>query len=96
MTRPCPRDPRTHEPARVSIPVSITIYGSLYDRPIAAFRLIPYFARSHIDLPPLDSLLNISLEHLRELEDTTIEDTDDFFPDDPPLPAVPLESDDED
>jgi len=35
--------------------------GSLYDRPIAAFRLIPYFACQHIDLPPLEDLLDISI-----------------------------------
>ena len=34
--------------------------GSVFDRPIAAFRVIPYFARQHIDIPPLDKLINIS------------------------------------
>ena len=34
--------------------------GSVFDQPIAAFRVIPYFARQRIDLPPLDSLLDIS------------------------------------
>jgi hypothetical protein len=53
--------------------------GSLYDRPIAAFRLIPYFARQHINLPPLENLLDVSIKRLRELEDTTLEDTDEFF-----------------
>ena len=69
--------------------------GSLYDRPIAAFRLIPYFARQHINLPPLNKLLNISLKHLRELEDTTFEDTDEYFQEDP-TDADPLNKSDND
>jgi hypothetical protein len=58
--------------------------GSLYDRPIAAFRLIPYFARQHIDLPPLENLLDVSIERLRELENTAFEDTDEYFHEEPP------------
>jgi hypothetical protein len=53
--------------------------GSLLDRPVAAFRVIPYFARTHIDLPPLDKLIDVSLERLRILQETTFEDTDEFF-----------------
>jgi hypothetical protein len=53
--------------------------GSLFDRPIAAFRLIPYFARSRIDLPPLEDLLDVSVARLRELEHSTLADTDDWF-----------------
>jgi hypothetical protein len=55
--------------------------GSLFDRPVAAFRVIPYFARKHIDLPPLEDVLDVSIARLRELEDTTFEDTDEFFGD---------------
>ena len=69
--------------------------GSLFDRPIAAFRLIPYFARQHINLPPLDRLLDVSMDRLRALEDTTYEDTDDFFDEDP-RNADPLEDTDND
>jgi len=58
--------------------------GSLYDRPIAAFRLIPYFARQHIDFPPLEDLLDVSIERLRELENTTLEDTNEFFSNETP------------
>lgn len=37
--------------------------GSVFDRPIAAFRVIPYFAQMKLALPPpLDSLIDISRE----------------------------------
>ena len=51
--------------------------GSVFDRPIAAFRVIPYFARQHIDIPPLDELIDISARRLRELEDSTAANPDD-------------------
>ena len=44
--------------------------GSVFDRPIAAFRVIPYFARAKLLLPPLDSLLDISQARLRQMEDS--------------------------
>jgi hypothetical protein len=34
--------------------------GSVFHRPVAAFRVIPYSPRSKITLPPLDELLDIS------------------------------------
>jgi hypothetical protein len=55
--------------------------GSLFDRPVAAFRVFPYFARTKIDLPPLDDLLDVSIARLRELEQSTLEDTDDILDD---------------
>jgi hypothetical protein len=58
--------------------------GVLLDRPIAAFRVIPYFARKHIDLPPLDKLLDVSLDRLRTLENTTFMDTDEYFAENEP------------
>jgi hypothetical protein len=57
--------------------------GALFDRPVAAFRVIPYFARKHIPIPPLDELLDVSISRLRELEHSSDPDTDDFAPDDP-------------
>ena len=51
--------------------------GSVFDRPIAAFHVIPYFTQQHIDMPPLDELINITSRWLRELEDTTLSDLDD-------------------
>jgi hypothetical protein len=55
--------------------------GSLFDRPIAAFRLIPYFYRAKIDLPPLDQLLDVSQQRLQELWDTSTVDPEDLFDD---------------
>jgi hypothetical protein len=51
--------------------------GALLDRPTAAFRVIPYFARLHIDLPPLERLIDVSMERLRELQQSKSVDTDD-------------------
>ena len=51
--------------------------GSVFDRPIAAFRVIPYFARQRIDVPPLDELIDITSRQLCELEETTLLDLDD-------------------
>ena len=48
--------------------------GSVLDRPIAAFRVIPYFARKKIDVPDLDALLDISAQRLRDMEATNSED----------------------
>src|SRR5271168_2268162 len=56
--------------------------GSVFDRPIAAFRVIPYFARRKIDLPPLDNLLDISRQRLTEIENTDNTELDDNSPDD--------------
>ena len=50
---------------------------SVFDRPIAAFRVIPYFAHQRVDIPPLDKLIDISARRLRELEDSTAADPDD-------------------
>ena len=56
--------------------------GSVFDRPIAAFRVIPYLARRRINLPPLDNLLDISQQKLAELENTDNTDLDDGPPND--------------
>ena len=61
--------------------------GSIFDRPITAFWVIPYFARKSITLPPLDELLDISRQRLAELENTEDIDTDDGPPDDTSLLA---------
>ena len=50
--------------------------GSVFDRPIAAFRIIPYFVQQSIDIPPLDKLIDITSHRLRKLEETTLSDSD--------------------
>ena len=54
----------------------------LLHRPVAAFRIIPYFTRKHIDIPPLDQLLDVSMSRLCELENTTEEDPEGLLDDD--------------
>jgi hypothetical protein len=51
--------------------------GSVFDRPVAAFRVIPYIARKSLPLPPLEDLIDISNSRLVELEHTTSADLDD-------------------
>jgi len=48
--------------------------GAVFDRPIAAFRVIPYFARRSLPLPDLESFLDISASRLQELEGTITTD----------------------
>jgi hypothetical protein len=50
--------------------------GTLAHTLIAAFRIVPYFAREHIDLPDLEQHIDVSATQLRELEDTTVTDPD--------------------
>ena len=50
--------------------------GAVFDRPIAAFRVIPYFARTKLELPPLDKLIDISRNHLAEMEASNQADPD--------------------
>ena len=44
--------------------------GSVFDRPVAAFRVMPYFARKSITLPDLSEFLDISANRLRDMEDS--------------------------
>ena len=48
--------------------------GTVFHAPIAAFRVIPYFARKSIPLP--DDFLDISTQRLREMESSTFSDED--------------------
>lgn len=50
--------------------------GSVIDRPIASFRVIPYFARKSIPIP--DNFIDIDTARLRELENS--EEIDDNIP----------------
>jgi hypothetical protein len=51
--------------------------GSVFDRPVAAFRVIPYFARANLDVPSFDTLIDISKSRLKEMETTSYADPDD-------------------
>ena len=51
--------------------------GSVFDRPVAAFRVIPYFARTKLVLPPLESLIDISRSRLTQMEESEQQDPED-------------------
>ena len=51
--------------------------GSVFDRPVAAFRVIPYFSRAKFLLPPLDTLIDISLARLGQMEASEAQDPED-------------------
>ncbi|KNZ77820.1 hypothetical protein J132_03329 [Termitomyces sp. J132] len=44
--------------------------GSVLHHPVAAFCLVPYFAREHITVP--SNAFDINTSHLRELEQTNL------------------------
>ena len=54
----------------------------LLHQPIAAFRVIPYFACEHIDIPPLEELLDVSINRLQQLENTTEKDPKELLDED--------------
>ena len=62
--------------------------GSVFDRPIAAFRVIPYFARKAIALPDLSDFLDIPLKRLSDMEGSSS-----FGDDDSDEINLPLEPD---
>jgi len=56
--------------------------GAVADQPVAAFRLIPYFAQQKLPLPPLAELLDVSRRRLKELEDSTTTDPEESLDED--------------
>jgi hypothetical protein len=52
--------------------------GSVFDRPIAAFRVIPYFARTSLEIPTLSRLIDISAERLSQMENTESADPEEL------------------
>ena len=56
--------------------IACDLDGTLVHAPIAAFRIILYFAWEHLDLPDIEQHLDISAARLHELEDTTAADPD--------------------
>jgi hypothetical protein len=59
--------------------------GSVFDRPVAAFRVVPYFARKAITIPDLTEYLDISTDRLRDMESSASIGDDDPEADDMPL-----------
>ena len=57
--------------------------GSVFDRPVAAFRVVPYFAHEKLDLPPLETLIDISQQCLTEMENTLAPDPEEDSEDEP-------------
>ena len=55
--------------------------SSLLDRPVAVFHIIPYFTCAHIELPPLDKLLDMSIVRLCKLQNSSDTDTDEYLND---------------
>ena len=51
---------------RVSSPMISEINGTVFDRPIAQFRVIPYLARSRIDIPDL-SVLDVPARRILDM-----------------------------
>ena len=47
---------------------------SVFDRPVAAFRVFPYSARQKLKIPPLEELIDISQKWLQELKDSKDQD----------------------
>lgn len=66
--------------------------GSVFDRPVAAFRVVPYFARTKLEIPSIDDLIDISAARLAQMEASTAEDPDDNE-DDEPIEGDLLEDD---
>ena len=51
--------------------------GTLVHAPVAAFRVVPYFARHELNIPDLEDHIDVSTTRLRELERSTSADPDD-------------------
>ena len=56
--------------------IIVELDGSVFHRPIVAFQVIPYFTQSHISLPLLHELLDISQCWLQGLENSEAADLD--------------------
>ena len=67
--------------------------GTVLDRPVAAFRVVPYFAREAIEFP--DSVLDVSPERIRAMMDSTSLGDDDPFDEESPRADSPVPPDDD-
>ena len=50
--------------------------GSILDRQVKVFRVLPYFARASLPLQRLEEVLDVAQERLREMEESEEEDPD--------------------
>ena len=53
--------------------------GTVFDRPVAAFRVVPYFARKDIPLP--ENFMDVTPERVEEMKDSQSQGDDEPFPD---------------
>ena len=51
--------------------------GTLAHSPFAAFRVVPYFARNHINIPNIEQHIDVTVARLRAMEDSTEPDPED-------------------
>ena len=59
--------------------------GAVFDQPVAAFCVIPYFARTRLDIPPLAELIDISDRRLAEMRESSVVDPDEEGDEEDPL-----------
>ena len=52
--------------------------GALYHHPVAAYRVIPYFARDHVELPDFEKYSDISVQRLCNMENSATKDPEDL------------------
>ena len=62
---------------RGSAYIHAELNGSVFNCAVTAFQVIPYVTCHHIDIPPLNKLIDISTCQLCELEDSTTTDPED-------------------
>ena len=53
---------------------------TLSHAPFAVFRIIPYFAREHIEILDIQNHIDVTVAQLREIEDAMDQDPEDPFP----------------
>ena len=51
--------------------------GSVFDRPVATFRVIPYLARRSLAIPNLQDFIDVPRKRITEMEEGEIEDVED-------------------
>ncbi|TFY78453.1 hypothetical protein EWM64_g5560 [Hericium alpestre] len=51
--------------------------STLFDHPTAAYRIVPYFAHTILDHPPLEDFLDVSIKQFERLLTSTVTDPDD-------------------